>query len=126
MPCVQVHVSASYRMEVTVLSYINPNNQDFDGGCCDLDITCEPCETYFLFCLRDIGHSVTDDRCTRGAYNTSHAPIRSMSIIFTPGQDIVMNPRVPNPLVFTGNSWPVSFMHVNIAVQKYIVTGGRN
>ena len=117
MPCVQVHVSASYRMEVTVLSYINPNNQDFDGGCCDLDITCEPCETYFLFCLRDIGHSVTDDQCTRGAYNTSHAPIRSMSIIFPPGQDIVMNPRVPNPLVFTGNSWPVSFMHVNIAVQ---------
>ena len=107
-----MRVSASYRLEVTVYSYSNPGNQDFDGGCCDI-FGCGTCETFFLFCLRGRDHSVLDSTCSRGAYSTSHAPISAMTITFTPGQDIASNPRVPNPLVFTGNSWPVSCIHIN-------------
>lgn len=106
-----MRVSASYRMEVTVYRYSNPGNQDFDGGCCDI-FGCGTCETYFLFCLRGRDHAVLDSTCSRGAYTTSHAPISATTITFTPGQDIVSNPRVPNPLVFNGNSWPVSCMHM--------------
>lgn len=105
--CFQVRVRGSYRLEVTIYSYSNPNNQDFDGGCCEFQIVCsDPCETYFLFCLRNIDHDVLDSTCPLGAWSTSHSPISATTISFTPGQTIVSH--VPNPIVFTGNSWPVS------------------
>ena len=127
MPCMQIvfahdtlqicHlVNADYRLEVTVHTYSNTMQVRNNGGCCDSLFASPPncpdneCDTWFTFCLR-VFNAIRDsdpsnclDSATPSSYETSDA-IHGNIINF---QGFVQSPDVPNPLVFTGPSWPVS------------------
>jgi hypothetical protein len=62
--CIAISPAASrYTMEITAVSYVNPTDEDFDGGECDPELTGGLCDVYFKFCVRDINTPATNDNC---------------------------------------------------------------
>lgn len=97
--------AAVYAFYVEAVSFNNPGNQDFDGGCCDLD--CSACENYFIFCLRQSGYDTSSNLCPYSSFSTSSDTQSSSSITFGIGSDGIAN-GVANPIEFRGPTWPVS------------------
>jgi len=105
-----------YTFEVQVLSYKNPTSQRVDrtrSRCCDGmgDTNCNnQCDNIFVFCLRNSVHSQSDitENCPLGLNKTNQFE-NSDTIVFSP-PFIDEEAGVPNPLVFTGDVWPVSYL----------------
>ena len=107
-------VSSSYTLYVRANSYSNSYNTVADGTCCNqfatsscnywLCLNCQ-CNNYFTFCLRAYGasHDGNATLCPLGSYKTGDIGDDSFSF----GSSSI-DSGVPNPLVFTGNVWPVS------------------
>lgn len=106
-----------YTFEVQVLSYKNPTSQRADdrrSRCCDGmgDPNCnDQCDNIFVFCLRNSGHSQSDtiENCPLGRYKTNQFENNDAIIFSTSFIDQEAN--IPNPLVFTGDVWPVSYLY---------------
>ncbi len=94
-------VDASYRFYVRAHTYCNPNQQTSNGNCCDI-CWFDECDNYFEFCLRSRGTAMSSSFCTLGLY-TSQGSITSDDSTF---ESLIGN--LDNPLVYTGNNWPVS------------------
>ncbi len=62
----------------------------------------EHCSNRFRFCLRPPGLGPDNDTCPMEQYVTG--AISNDNMLFDSERDL----GVPNPLVFTGKSWPVS------------------
>lgn len=89
------------------MSFSNPNNQDFNGGCCEL-VCSNPCDVTFFICIRHYGYSPpSDDIPCEDIQHTIGAPISTSYVAFTSGQRIAG--RLANPLVVEGATWPVSY-----------------
>lgn len=103
----------AYTLQVEVFSYSNPEHRDFEGACCDFAIIgCGKCESDFRFCVRSYGTSATTNSCpTSSVYYTSGPiPGSPSSYNFNTQGEIYPGANVNNPLVFTGDSWPVSLV----------------
>lgn len=108
----------TYTLQVKVLTYVNPEHRDYEGACCDIafSLKCGKCEADFRFCARSYGTAVTTDSCSISStvYYTSDSIPDSSSIYFFNTQgEIYQGANVNNSLVFTGNSWPVSFAYIH-------------
>lgn len=102
--------TASYVLEVMVHSYSNPSSQGSDGEGCDVPCipeTCE-CDNQFTFCLRPQSGSRDSDQtfCQLGGSQVTSVFSNSDLISFDGIRSI--GPAVSNPVVYAGNSWPVS------------------
>lgn len=92
-------------------SYSNPRSMDSGGEMCEGSpcvLGCE-CDNQFTFCLRPQGGSRSDDDmdCILGSSQTSNAFPNSDFMSFAEVTDL--GNSVLNPVVYTGNSWPVSY-----------------
>ena len=109
----QIEVSCDYVFEVQAFSYRNDDGTDSDGFCCDGALTPPPCsiiffndqcDNRFTFCLRSPGTPNSDTTCPLGFYSTG--VVGDDDFFFqTP-----ITSSVPNPMVFTGTTWPVRLM----------------
>ena len=118
-------MTADFVLEVQVLTYSNPTHlaSAFDGNCCDRSvIEISPpicigvgtiCDNSFSFCFREAnGREDTDseddskNNCTYGQNTTDLIQRNSDSLTFTVGEDFPGG--VPNPVIATGQRWPVS------------------
>lgn len=99
--------AASYVFEVRLHTYSNPNHRDRDGDCESLCFSNCDCDNQFTFCLRHQGGSRSTDTssCSLGGRSQRTG-------VFDSNDFIIFNSNlgngVSNPLVYTGNSWPVS------------------
>ena len=100
---------AGYELEVRLLSYSNPTSLRFTGDICDNIFS--PCDNSFTFCLRFPGDFRNTDRfnCSLGGPVTTVTFQDDDSIDFS---SMTMIGSLPNPLVFTGDSWPVSWCYL--------------
>ena len=106
-----VPAKCTYTLQVRVRSYSNPQQKDYEGKCCDISLfNCGACEPDFKFCARSYGTSATYNTCpSSSVYYTSAAiPGSPSSYNFNTQGQLYSGAGVNNPLVFTGNSWPVS------------------
>ena len=100
-------VYARYTLQVTAVNYNNPNNREFDGGCCDP--FCGTCDLYFKFCLRNKNLSPTNsDNCWDSV--RSSPEITSSNYNFPSTGELYSGANVNNPITFTENrAWTVSY-----------------
>lgn len=105
-------VVADYRLEVRAHTYSNPQGVDSDINCCE-SFSSPPCpendcDTNFIFCLRNLGATRDSNptNCPLGSFQTEDDFVENT---FTFDSQFIERPNVPNPLVFTGASWPVQF-----------------
>ena len=107
-------VEANYTLEILIESYHNPTHQalelaNFRLGCCDSDTTlpCKACDNAFRVCVREETTGVAQGGCSIAELTTSLIALEDDSLMFTVGDDIG---GLSNPLVVSGNEWPVSGM----------------
>ena len=111
---------SDFLIEIPVHNYSNPQHgsplstTDDSPWCCDQfdsPPNCtDPCDNIFIFCLREFQRSRTDynvemQRCPYGWQMTEYYSDTD-NLTFTVGEDFPGG--VPNPVVFSGVSWPVS------------------
>ena len=104
---------STYTLQVEVFSYSNPEHRDFEGACCDFALGgCGRCETDFRFCVRAHGTPAMTNSCPSSSvyFTTGTLPDSASSYNFNTQGEIYPGANVFNPLVFTGNSWPVSLV----------------
>ena len=101
-------VQASYTFSVRAIRYSNPSHRSDDRGYCDT-IFHRECENKFKFCLRPFGTSLgsNENNCPLGSYPRNRHTEVIGGDVFDFGASQIAN-GVPNPMVFTGNEWPVS------------------
>ena len=110
-------MEADYRLEILLSSYNNPTHQCAECGpggslgCCEGDRNgaCSEnarCNNMFIFCLRPLETSNLDFTFCPLGENSTRRISRGDNIEFGLGEQIVSG--LPNPLVFTGDRWPVS------------------
>ena len=117
--CFQSHVTADFILEVQVLTYSNPTHlaSAFDGNCCDRsDIEISPpicigvgtiCDNSFSFCFREAdSEDDSKNNCSYGQSTTELIQQNSDNLTFTVGEEFPGG--VPNPVIATGQRWPVS------------------
>ena len=104
-------MEANYTLEIMVHGYRNPTHQSlgqalFRHGCCegDRDLPCSPCDNQFQFCLKNITGEMYDG-CEIGYMESELVAEDDDDLTFSPGDDIG---GLTNPLLFSGESWPVS------------------
>ncbi len=106
-------LQADYILKVHVLSYASTTHSKVDGLCCDRPnesgMCYQHCDNNFTFCLRPNGLDSSDTSCPMGTYKTGN--ISSDMMEFEDGVDL--DEGVPNPLIFTGENWPVSLLILN-------------
>ena len=94
-----------------VHSFFNDNHLDADNDVCDTVFCpgerCEECDNRFTFCLRAFGGSRNDDTsfCPLGGAQTTMTFHNSDATDFSSVASL--GSSVPNPIIYTGNSWPV-------------------
>lgn len=99
-----------YTLKIKAVQYHNPDNEDWDGGCCDpLLFSCGTCDLYFVFCIRNKGlspsntHNCWDSVRTQGDITTGNYWFPSSGELY-PGA------RVWNDITFNRDeAWPVSY-----------------
>ena len=94
----------SYRLRMRAVSW-SGNGRDANGECCECCplLGCiDNCDNYFIFCKRPHGYDTSSEECPGGSYQTGD--LGGDNVTFSSPIDS----GVPNPLVFTGTSWPVS------------------
>lgn len=109
----QHEATADYILTAQVLSYASTTHVKYDGFCCLRSCT-QPCNNRFKFCLRPHGMGTGNDTCPTEEYVTGD--ISNDNMTFSLGREL--DEGVPNPLVFTGKSWPVSLHNINTPIQK--------
>ena len=110
-------MATEFILEVAVHKYNNPTHAaispaEGEAVCCDdfaIPANClDPCDNVFTFCLREMG------RTDENALNLSNCPYgliktgvfeNNDNLTFTLGEDLPGG--IPNPLLFSGPSWPV-------------------
>lgn len=100
-------VKAGYILEAQVLSYASSPHRKYDGFCCGAEessMCIDHCRNRFMFCLRPAGFDDESDICPTGKSLVTGL-ISNDSMEFVHGRDL--DAGVPNPLVFTGERWPV-------------------
>ena len=95
-----------YSLDVLVSSYSNQHNRTFNSQCCR--VNCSGCDSIFLFCLRPAGFDQNSDACPLGSYSSAGFPVNSTTVVFSFGTFRQNVGNISNPLVFVGDSWPVS------------------
>ena len=99
-------------MEVMLRSYSNPGSLESSGSDCDIPFCpggdCE-CDNTFTFCLRPYTdtHSTNANDCPLGGSLTTQVFFESDDMSFIDVTDL--GNAVPNPVLFMGDSWPVSY-----------------
>ncbi len=103
----ELQVQADYELTAQVFSYRNPSHRGLsipDGQCCDGACT-NDCDNRLTFCLRPQG--TTDPDLTQCSVDE---PLYTTTTTGTDDQ-VFLNDNLlglPNPLIFTGDTWPVS------------------
>lgn len=102
---------AGYILKVQVFSYASTSHLKSSGFCCrtpaSTDSTCtQDCNNRFSFCLRPPGIAPDNSTCPTPDWTYTTGTVSDDMMEFESGRDLDAN--VPNPLVFTGESWPVS------------------
>lgn len=90
---------STYQLRIRAISW-SGRGRDADGFCCESILwwDCgDKCDNYFRFCVRPRGFDRDSDACPWGSYQTDVL-----------GGNRIDFRGIPNPLVFTGGSWPVS------------------
>lgn len=94
-------------MSVELFSYVSTKHILKNGFCCDISNSqseCQDdCDNRFIFCLRRTGSGGLSCPSNSTTYQTSNTS--PDFVIFSSGVDI--DDGVPNPLIFTGERWPV-------------------
>ena len=110
-------VACTYTFEVRAHTYSNRYHYDYRGRCCDhwwRRRNCrKPCDNRFNFCLRSYGASRNNNAndCPLGARRTAKVYENDDYFNFPSPMG-----GVPNPMSFSGSSWPVS----TTAMVKYV------
>lgn len=114
-------MEADYRLEIRLFRYNNPTHQCAEcgpggsPGCCDgdrdgdRDGSCSEdarCNNMFIFCLRPLETSNLNFTFCPLGENSTRLISSGDNLEFGLGQQTVSG--LPNPLVFTGDRWPVS------------------
>ena len=114
----KIAISAARLLQPTPLRrdstylYSNTESENSNGDPCDtpcISNFCK-CENQFTFCLRPLSgsHNTDTGDCTLGASETTGVFRNSDGDSF---DDVVdLGNGVPNPVLYTGNSWPVSLV----------------
>ena len=106
-------VRADFQFELKLIRYHNPSHRLAPNErCCDSDLgltqCVDHCDNSLHFCISPPGHGQGD--CSLGQLSTGPLivkdPARSDDVPFGSGEYIADS--VKNPLVFTGQEWPVS------------------
>ena len=105
-------------LSVRIHRYINPAHRlgmSIENRCCDSSETSDcvdPCDNTFFFCLRPYGYPQQADDCPLGNYTveafcvSSDVEERDCDLLqFSSNNDSFGS--APNPLIFSGESWPV-------------------
>ena len=102
---------ADFQVDIHLASYVNTKHILKSGFCCDRSSSpssCQdPCDNQFTFCLRPTGAEEGNYCPINGTIYETTSSI-SDHIEFE-GESI--DEGVPNPLVFTGETWPVSLKY---------------
>lgn len=104
----QLVVKADYLLKIHILSYASTPHRKYDGFCCggqDATGCTEHCNNMFTFCVRPTGFDRESDTCPTGRRMVT-GPISNDNMEFESGRELSVG--VSNPLVFTGERWPVS------------------
>ena len=115
-------VACTYTLQVRAHTYRNTYHLNSLAECCEIygrtqnclqsswctTTTCK-CDNRFNFCLRNYGTSQDDDasNCPLGSKRTGLVYSDNDYFNFSSSMG-----GVPNPMSFTGSSWPVSISHV--------------
>lgn len=98
-------------------SYSNPSSQESDGDDCDILCILEACgcDNQFTFCLRPhLGSRSTDKTfCPLGGFQRTS--VFSNSDIMSFDGILSLGASVSNPVLYAGDSWPVSYIMVNFS-----------
>ena len=98
-------------MEVMFRSYSNPGSLESSGSDCDSWPLCSicKCDNTFRFCLRPYtdSHSTDANDCSLGGSLLTGVFYESDNMSFIDVTDL--GNAVSNPVLFTGDSWPVSY-----------------
>lgn len=89
------------------MQYHNPDNEDFDGGCCDWPCS-NNCDMYFSFCIRakdsDPGNP---DGCSAIVY--SQGDFSTGNYYFPETGELYPGAQLSNPITFNRDAtWSVS------------------
>ena len=122
-------VRGDYQLEAQLVSYASATHRRYNGFCCSgmqflNNGSCSGnCANRFLFCLRPTGFGQESDACPTGKSLVTGVVDGGDRILFEPGKDL--DDGVPNPLVFSGKTWPVS-SHVCLCLSVYTRKGCQN
>ena len=108
----QLALATTYTFEARLHLYSNPEWKNGNGDPCDtlcVGDFCK-CDNQFTFCLRPLSSSQDTDaeHCTLGASKTTSVFRNSDGKSFDNVVDL--GNGVPNPVLYTGNVWPVSLV----------------
>lgn len=95
-------VGSSYILRVEVHSYASSTHVRDTGLCCRISL-CTDCNNNFKFCLTNVEDVIGTCQDSTEQYTTQ--TIATDMEEFDIGTDLDIG--VPNPLVFTGERWPV-------------------
>ena len=111
---VQNSGQARYTFQIRAVNYYNPNNQDWDGGCCDYGFfSCGTCDVYFRFCIRAAGSNPSNAHGCWASMQTS-SDITTNNYNFPTSGELYSGANVYNPMTFSRNeAWPVSTVTSN-------------
>ena len=100
---------ASYELSVEVVSYASSSHARDDGLCCDNSQCVDDCNNSFNFCLlrpgADLNSTSDVDPCLNSSEQYVTGVVGGDMREFVIGENL--DDGVPNPLLFTGERWPV-------------------
>ena len=107
-----------------VHSFTNNNHLDAEDEVCDIfcsDDRCEECDNRFMFCLRNFGDFRSGNRafCPLGGAMETMAFDNSDAMIFSSLTSL--GNSVLNPVIYTGNSWPVRISFCTLYAYSYVL-----
>lgn len=93
-------------LKVRFVDFVNPGQQDYDGGCCDpVLLSCNKCETYFEICLQKYYAAVAQKKCIIHVTTKQRSSDK-----FTFGTSGFGTKGEKNPLVYKfDNTWKGEF-----------------